>query len=192
MTGWSELLGISGEESSNIDFRRNVMNWHWKGILSWKGTQGLAGNGMGLQSQRTIFSLPLFSLSNQNRKSWDWQPATVTKLHPLTGLGPGGPWRGWSWRGDGLSQPPWGQAGSSGLPGKFHPSIFKDVKPPFFLWGLLSGPDQGRLFSILGDCCNLNDCWDFPGGTVVKNLPANAGDMGSSPGPVRSHMPRSN
>ena len=23
---------------------------------------------------------------------------------------------------------------------------------------------------------------DFPGGTVVKNLPANAGDMGSSPG----------
>ena len=36
------------------------------------------------------------------------------------------------------------------------------------------------------------DFRDFPGGTVVKNLPANAGDMGSSPGPVRSHMPRSN
>ena len=34
--------------------------------------------------------------------------------------------------------------------------------------------------------------WDFPGGTVVKNLPANAGDMGLSPGPGRSHMPRSN
>ena len=33
---------------------------------------------------------------------------------------------------------------------------------------------------------------DFPGGTVVKNPPANAGDMGSSPGPGRSHMPRSN
>ena len=32
----------------------------------------------------------------------------------------------------------------------------------------------------------------FPGGTVVQNLPANAGDMGSSPGPGRSHMPRSN
>ena len=32
----------------------------------------------------------------------------------------------------------------------------------------------------------------FPGGTVVKNLPANAGDMGSSPGPGRSHMPQSN
>ena len=34
--------------------------------------------------------------------------------------------------------------------------------------------------------------WDFPGGTVVKNLPANAGDTGSSPGPGRSHMPQSN
>ena len=33
---------------------------------------------------------------------------------------------------------------------------------------------------------------DFPGGTVVKNPPANAGDMGSSPGPGRSHMPWSN
>ena len=28
----------------------------------------------------------------------------------------------------------------------------------------------------------------FPGGTVVENLPANAGDMGSSPGLGRSHM----
>ena len=32
----------------------------------------------------------------------------------------------------------------------------------------------------------------FPGGAVVKNPPANAGDMGSSPGLGRSHMPRSN
>ena len=32
----------------------------------------------------------------------------------------------------------------------------------------------------------------FPGGTVVKNPPANAGDMGSSPGLGRSHMLRSN
>ena len=28
---------------------------------------------------------------------------------------------------------------------------------------------------------------DFPGGSVVKNLPANAGDMGSISGPGRSH-----
>ena len=33
---------------------------------------------------------------------------------------------------------------------------------------------------------------DFPGGAVVKNLPANAGDTGSSPGLGRSHMPQSN
>ena len=29
---------------------------------------------------------------------------------------------------------------------------------------------------------------DLPGGAVVKNPPANAGDTGSSPGPGRSHM----
>ena len=33
---------------------------------------------------------------------------------------------------------------------------------------------------------------DFPGGAVVKNPPANAGDTGSIPGPGRPHMPRSN
>ena len=32
----------------------------------------------------------------------------------------------------------------------------------------------------------------FPGGAVVENLHANAGDTGSSPGLGRSHMPRSN
>ena len=32
----------------------------------------------------------------------------------------------------------------------------------------------------------------FPGGAVVENLPANAGDMGSSPGLGRYHMPWSN
>ena len=33
---------------------------------------------------------------------------------------------------------------------------------------------------------------DFPGGTVVKNPPANAGDMGFIPGLGRSHMLQSN
>ena len=33
---------------------------------------------------------------------------------------------------------------------------------------------------------------DSPGGAVVKNLPDNTGDTGSSPGPGRSHMPRNN
>ena len=34
--------------------------------------------------------------------------------------------------------------------------------------------------------------WDFPGGAMVKNLPAKAGDMGLIPGLGRSHMPWSN
>ena len=33
------------------------------------------------------------------------------------------------------------------------------------------------------------DLKGFPGGSVVKNPPANAGDMGSIPGLGRSHMP---
>ena len=40
----------------------------------------------------------------------------------------------------------------------------------------------------------MNKTWSlgFPGGAVVENLPANAGDTGSSPGLGRSHMPQSN
>ena len=34
--------------------------------------------------------------------------------------------------------------------------------------------------------------WGFPGGLVVKNPPANAGDMGSIPDLERSHMPQGN
>ena len=33
---------------------------------------------------------------------------------------------------------------------------------------------------------------DFPGGSVVKNLHANAGGMGLIPGPGRFHMPQGN
>ena len=33
---------------------------------------------------------------------------------------------------------------------------------------------------------------DFPSGAVGKNLPANAGDTGSIPGPKRYHVPQSN
>ena len=35
------------------------------------------------------------------------------------------------------------------------------------------------------------DYRDVPGGTLVKNPPANTGDVGSIPGPGRSHMPQS-
>ena len=34
--------------------------------------------------------------------------------------------------------------------------------------------------------------WEFPGGPVVKNPLANAGDTGLIPSPGRSHMPLGN
>ena len=43
--------------------------------------------------------------------------------------------------------------------------------------------EQGKFKELL---------WDFPGGTVDKNLPANAEDMGSIPDLRRFHMPQGN
>ena len=37
-----------------------------------------------------------------------------------------------------------------------------------------------------------NLSWGFPGGLVVKNVPASPGDKGSIADPGRAHMPRSN
>ena len=46
-------------------------------------------------------------------------------------------------------------------------------------------------FSLKISCTNLN-ALGFPGGAVVKNPSANAGDTVSIPGQGRSHMPQSN
>ena len=46
--------------------------------------------------------------------------------------------------------------------------------------------------SELVKTCPFKSKPGFPGGAVVENLPANAGDTGSSPGLGRFHMPRSN
>ena len=55
---------------------------------------------------------------------------------------------------------------------------------PLKHYGKLKKPDgKGHI---------IYDSRDFPGGAVVKNPPANAGDMGLIPGPGRSHMPWSN
>ena len=43
-----------------------------------------------------------------------------------------------------------------------------------------------------GPCVKSLGLGGFAGGAVVENLPANAGDTGLSPGPRRSHRPRSN
>ena len=54
------------------------------------------------------------------------------------------------------------------------------------------------LMHKLTDLCKAQLKWQdktvrrgFPGGTVVRNPPAKAGDTGSGPGPGGSHMPRS-
>ena len=47
-------------------------------------------------------------------------------------------------------------------------------------------------FNLFSSPYHLNTTFrGFPGGAVVENLPANAGDTGSSPGLGGSHMPRS-
>ena len=52
--------------------------------------------------------------------------------------------------------------------------------------------NETDLFSLIDTEFKKEVMRDFPSGTVVKNLPANAGDTGSSSGLGRSHMPRSN
>ena len=57
----------------------------------------------------------------------------------------------------------------------------------------LSPIDRSSKMKINKESQALNDTLrGFPGGAVVKNLPANAGNMGSSPGLGRPHMLRSN
>ena len=60
-----------------------------------------------------------------------------------------------------------------------------------FLFKAASRYELGRRIILLGLPFKKKKK-DFPGGSVVKNLPTNAGDTGSSRGPGRSHMPRSN
>ena len=54
------------------------------------------------------------------------------------------------------------------------------------------------ILLITGECkSNYNEVLPphppgFTGGSVVKNLPANAGDTGSIPGPGGSYMPQGN
>ena len=58
------------------------------------------------------------------------------------------------------------------------------LTPQKFLWKLKT---KGGFSSKL-----RIEFLSFPVGPVVKNLSANAGDMGSIPGPGRSHMPQDN
>ena len=51
---------------------------------------------------------------------------------------------------------------------------------------------MGKCFAYSIKTLKNKRDWGFPGGAVVKNPPANAGDTGSSPGLGRSHVPGSN
>ena len=51
---------------------------------------------------------------------------------------------------------------------------------------------MGRTIYVDIEHVKNYDWRDSSGGAGVKNLPANAGVTGSSPGLGRSHMPRSN
>ena len=64
----------------------------------------------------------------------------------------------------------------------------------FEYWLGFGGGDVGRerCFRLRNDVRKESVAGDFPGGAVVKNLPANAGDTSLSPGLGRFHMPRSN
>ena len=51
---------------------------------------------------------------------------------------------------------------------------------------------EARIYNGEKTASSISGAGGFPGGAVVGNLPANAGDTGSSPALGRSHMPWSN
>ena len=79
--------------------------------------------------------------------------------------------------------------GSGSIPGQ-------GAKIPHALWPKNQNTEQkqycNKFNKDLKKMFHIKNQGDFPGGAVVKHLPANAGDTGSSPGPGRSHIPRSN
>ena len=80
-----------------------------------------------------------------------------------------------------------------------HSAGTKSGSHPLRAWGEVQGALELKLSLVLKRLTRCGMIMEdkrgregFPGGTVVENLPANAGDTGSSPGLGRSHMPRSN
>ena len=61
----------------------------------------------------------------------------------------------------------------------------KSEKDKYYMFSLIYGIYKNKLIEI-------ESTWYFPGGAVVKNPPANAGDTGSIPGLGRPHIPQSN
>ena len=77
-----------------------------------------------------------------------------------------------------------------GIHSSFLPSLYVGIPNNNYIWeNKMSSKAKISLKSIPALKMEI---LGFPGGAVVENLPANAGDTGSSPGLGRSHMPRSN
>lgn len=105
-------------------------------------------------------------LSDQSEQQIQ-KPTARTGTECYSPLPPGLGLQGPPQCGDSPSQLSWGQAG----PPPLTPVGFQGISIPFQRCQttlvpvrsesrFLSGPDHGRLFSIPGDCCNLNDCFN--------------------------------
>ena len=83
---------------------------------------------------------------------------------------------------------PWLKSGIMFIfPFLYNVLFFLVLMPLFFHW--LSSLCFKGAIKRLSLLLPKNLKWGFPGGSVIKNPPADIGDMCSIPGPGRSHMP---
>ena len=82
------------------------------------------------------------------------------------------------------------------IAGSYGGSIFKFLRKPYTVFHIdctiLRSHQQCITVPVSPYPCQYSSFGDFPGGTVVKNLPTNAGDTASISGLGRSHIPQSN
>ena len=65
--------------------------------------------------------------------------------------------------------------------------IFKSAKETSCFWSGIENKNKIRAIAVFTSYIVVyKEIWGFPGGSVVKNLPDNAGDMDSIPGSGRS------
>ena len=74
---------------------------------------------------------------------------------------------------------------------KFQQGVLREIKKMTlkYMWKCKESTIAKVILEMKAWKLNI---WDFPGGPVVKNSPANSGDTGLIPGPGRFHMLRGN
>ena len=70
--------------------------------------------------------------------------------------------------------------------------IKRQMKNGEKIWQRINFPNASQEQLLINEKNQQSYGRNFPGGAVVKNLPANAGNTDVIPGPGRSHMPWSN